>query len=79
MKLLSTAVVLASTAALSHAFSVNPSHSRTSIALNEATAEVSELVTTLPNTETIYDRLGVSKENIAIGIDAEEFMEWIGT
>lgn len=44
-----------------------------------STTSTSDFGSAMPSNIDPHDKIGVSHENLALGIDAEEFLEWIGT
>jgi hypothetical protein len=85
---LSNIVVTASLIAPASAFAplsiIRPnllsSSSYSGIQFMSATAEEQDLVTesSMPNSDP-YERMGITKDQLAIGVDASEFLQWIGT
>lgn len=39
----------------------------------------SDFASAMPDASDPYERLGVSKDNVALGMDVNEIVQWIGT
>lgn len=44
-----------------------------------ATTTESDFASAMPDAGDPYERLGVSKDQVALGVDVNEILQWIGT
>lgn len=43
-----------------------------------AAEQKSDFESAMPASESVYERLGVAEDKVAIGIDANEILQWLG-
>jgi len=77
MKISNTLIIAASTLSTVHAFAPVVRHSRAAFPMHMAEAE--EVAESAMPASDPYERIGISKEEMGLGIDATEFLQWIGT
>ena len=51
----------------------------TSLFVGSPATTTNDFGTAMPEPETIYERLGMEEEKVAVGINPQDFLEWIGT
>lgn len=79
MKITAPLVLLASAA---HGFAPLARPQRVSFVARMADASTepsSDFASAMPNTSDPYERLGVSQDNVALGVDANEILQWLGS
>ena len=83
MKVSQSTSLLLATVASTSAFApgpMRPMSTLPTLSMAEESAEVSDVVTgsAMPSADP-YERIGIKEEEMALGIDATEFLQWIGT